>query len=270
MELNWIVKRYIDAWNQLDSAGLLELMHPGAAYYDAFWMETCVGRGLAQYFQDAMNEEPFWYVQVGDTINTENGVIFRYSAHEREGRTIGDPILFGAEILCLQDDKILTVTDIYCNSDRASLEEVAELAARRHGLPSHVNYGLGAMKEARIKANLSARIDKIQIFLDPGITINELAEKLDCTTDQLSVVIEKHFGVSFRGLVDIQRVEYAKNLLESYPDGDDFLEEIAISAGFESVSEFDVRFTQHVGVKPTDYVRQQKGNKTSQDESNLH
>lgn len=267
MDSDWIVKRYIDAWNQSDAAGLLELMHPGAAFYDAFWMETCVGRDLLQYFQDAMDEEPYWYEQMGETIDTSNGVIFRYSAHEREGGTISDPIHFGAEILAIQDDKILTITDIYCNSDRASLAEVAEFAARRHGLQRHVNYGLGAMKESRIKAELSARIDNVQEFIDPGITINALAQKVGCTVDQLSAVIKRHFATSFEDLVNMQRVEYAKNLLENFPDGVNNLEQVAISTGFEFASDFNEKFTHYVGVQPTEYVRQQQEKNTSQDEA---
>jgi len=270
MELNEIVKRYIDAWNELDLAAVLELMHPGAAYYDAFWMETCVGRDLAQYIQDTFDEEPFWYEQEGDTIASKNSVTFRYSAYDREGQTIGDPILVGAEVLCIQDGKILTVTDIYCAFDRDSLEQVAEVAAKRHGMPSHANRGLGAMKEARIKANLSARIDRVQVFLDSGITIDELAEEIGCTSDQLSAVIERHFGTSFGELVDILRVEFAMKLLEGHLSGEEVLEQVSTSAGFASLGEFDEKFTQHVGIKPADFVQRQKGKNISQDKSGLH
>ena len=59
MDIDELVEKYINAWNRSDVSGLLDLMHPGAAYHDAFWAETCVGRDLALYFRDAMEEEPF-------------------------------------------------------------------------------------------------------------------------------------------------------------------------------------------------------------------
>ena len=270
MNKNEIIRKYIDAWNQQDVMGILDLMHAGGAYYDAFWMETCVGRDLEKYLRDAMNEEPFWYQQVGDTIETEDGVVFRYSAHRRKGRTIGEPIHFGAEILCFQNDKIVTVTDVYCNTDRESLEEVAELVRGRHGLPAYANNGLGALKEARIKANLSARIDEAQVFLDPDITISELAEIIGCTLDQLSAVIQKHFGTTSEAFVDSQRVEYAKQLLETSPDDPDALENVATSAGFRSAREFTQKFADVVGVTPTNYRHQQKQKKQRESNSYSH
>ena len=265
-----IVRKYIDAWNQQDVTRLLDLMHASAAYYDAFWMETCVGRDLAKYFQDAINEEPFWYEQVGDSIDMRNGVVFRYSAHERKGRTIGDPIHFGAEILCLRDDKIITITDFYCNTDRASLEQVAQLVVERHGLPTHVNDGLGALKAARIKANLSWQINKAQVFLDPDVTIRELADKIGCTLDQLSAVIEKHFGTTSAVFVDAQRIEYAKELLKRRPDDPDALVNVAASVGYRSFGEFRQKFVDFAGVTPAVYRRQQKQKKRPKNGSNSH
>ena len=46
MELKELVEDYMDRWNRRDTAGLLSFMHKGAAYYDAFWRETCVGSDL--------------------------------------------------------------------------------------------------------------------------------------------------------------------------------------------------------------------------------
>ena len=270
MNKNEIIRKYIDAWNQQDVMGILDLMHAGAAYYDAFWMETCVGRDLEKYLRDAMNEEPFWYQQVGDAIESDNCVVFRYSAHRRKDRTISDPIHFGAEILCFQDDKIVTITDLYCNTDRESLEEVAELVQGRHGLPAYANDGLGALKEARIKTNLSARIDEAHIFLDPDITVSELAQIIGCTLDQLSVVIQKHFGTTSEAFIDSQKIKYAKELLKTSPDNPDTLENVATSAGFRSAREFRQKFAEIVGVTPTNYCHQQKQKKHPESNSYSH
>ena len=270
MDMDELVRKYINAWNQLDVPGLLDLMHPGAAYYDAFWAETCVGRDLAPYFRDAMEEEPFWYERVGGTIRTENGVTFRYSAHPLSGSTIGEPVHFGAEILNVRHGKILTVTDIYCSSDESHLARVAELAAHRHGLPRHANSGLGALKMARIKAGLSASLEEDKDYLDPNITISQLAEKIGCKLDQLSVVIEKEFGTSAGKFLDTQRVEYSRVLLRDLPDGSNTFRQVAESAGFQSVTEFRKKFAEIIGVTPKDYCRQKTSKQPSRDKSTLN
>lgn len=263
-----IVRKYVDAWNRQDVAGLLELMHTGAAYYDAFWMETCVGRDLALYFQDSINEEPYWFEQIGEAIITENGVTYRYSAHDRAAATIGEPILYGAEILVIKDDKILTVTDIYCSPVRSDLMAVAELAAQRHGLTSHINDGLGAQKAARIKAGLSVSIEQDKVYLDPDITMTQLAEVVGCTLDQLSAILESHFGASYVEFMDAQRVDYAKELLANSPDEPDVVQKVAISSGFTSESAFRKRFSEFVGITPREFFSKQKD--LAQNDPHLH
>lgn len=250
MNLDGIVRKYFEAWNRLDVAGLLELMHPGAAYYDAFWMETCVGRDLPQYFQDAMDEEPYWYKQVGDTMSTDTGVVTSYSAHERSGAITGEPILYGADILNLRGTKILTVTDNYCSPDRSALAEVAGFAAKHHGLPSHANSELGALKMARIKAELSIQVDNDKAYLDPIITLAQPAEKIGCTLEQLSIIIKNQFGTSFGNFLDSQRVEHARELLAKNPDRVGIVEQVANQVGFSSVREFSVKFAGIVGIAP--------------------
>ncbi len=265
-----IVKRYVDAWNQQDVSSLLDLMHAGAAYHDAFWMETCVGPDLAQYFRDTMQEEPFWYEQVGELIAEEQTVVFRYRALSRRGSGTGRQLYFGAEILNILDGKILTVTDVYCSPNRSDLKELAELAARRHGLATHVNYGLSAMKSARIKAGLLDSIEHEKAYLDPGVTIAELAAAIGCTIDQLQIVIERQFGSDFCELLDAKRVEYARELLERSPNDSNAVERAASSAGFKSVREFREKFAEIVGVTPTDFCARQRHQKDTEDNPRRH
>lgn len=253
VDLIELVDRYFDAWNRQDVSDLLELMHPGAAFYDAFWMETCVGRGLDRYFRDSMDEEPYWYVLVGDAIPTDSGVVCRYSAHHRSGSGPGELLHHGAEVLNVRDGRILTITDFYCSSKKADLEEVADLAARRHGVPSHTTAGLSALKTTRLKARLTAQIDEKRVYLDPDITLSRLAEELGCTFLELCIVVNRGFGTSFEELVDTHRIEHAKELLEAAPSDPDILKQIAAQAGFKSMREFDTKFKKALGITPADF-----------------
>jgi len=270
MNLKELVQRYIGAWNRQDVDGLLRLMHPGAAYYDAFWMESCVGRDLARYFQDAMDEEPYWYERVGDVIGTENGVGFRYSAHYRSDPKIDDPILYGAEVLVIRDNKILTVTDFYCSPDRADLKEVAGLVAKRHGVPTHANSGLSALKSMRLRAALSAKVDVDRVYLDPDVTVSELAEEIGCSIDQLSIVINKHFQTSIGDFLDNYRIRHASELLQAEADDPNIVLRAATQAGFRSSREFSDKFTDYFGVTPIDFHQRQNQKDDTEGTSNNH
>ena len=270
LNIHELVESYIDAWNRLDAEGLLALMHPGAAYYDAFWMESCVGSELARYFQDAMDEEPYRYQRLGDVLTTEKSVVFRYSARHQWDSKHQDPILFGADVLVLHDNKILTVTDYYCDPNYDSLKEVAELAGQRHGLPRYTVSGFGALKMLRVRQHLARKIESDKVFLDSSITMSRLAKEIDCTLDELSNVISSHFGMSLDEILNNHRIEYAKSFLKRVRGGPGVVARAAAQSGFKSPEEFSDRFVERVGITPETYWRKQKQKNRSADNSKLH
>lgn len=269
MDSDELIRAYLDAWNRLDVAAILELMHPGAAYYDAFWAESCVGRDLNQYFRDSIDEEPFWYEKVGETITTEHGVAYRYSATQRSSPKPVETI-YGAEILCLRDGKILTITDIYCNPDPSALRELVTLSAKHHGLTSHAQSGLSALKILRIRSNFSASLDIDRVYLDPNMTMSTLAEKVNCTLEQLTAVIEKQFGGKLDQILDSHRVEHAKVLLKEDTVDPEILKRVATSSGFASVAELKRKFLERVGVAPLEFVAENNPNFGNDGNSKLH
>lgn len=258
MNIEELIRRYIDAWNARDLDSILELMHPGAAYYDAFWMETCVGRDLADYLRDSMDSDDQWYVLVDDIITTEHGAVFRYHAHDYSTGTIGDVTFNGAEILKIHNDKILTVSNIYCSPSESELRELAELTAARHGLTRHANDGLTALSVARIEKRLAACLDDDRIYLDPDMTAKRAAELIGCTKEQLRTVVKSRFRTKFRNLLDWHRVEYAKQLLLEDVDKPRLIDEIAAQSGFRTVKKFRDTFAEIVGATPRAYRRRQR------------
>ena len=267
MNMDKLVERYIDAWNRQDIAGILELMHSGAALYDAFWMETCVGKDLPRYVQDGIEEENHYYQQIGEVMPVDNGVAFRYSAHERPDPTIGPVVYYGAEVLIVLDNKILTVSDYYCNPDRAALEEVAKLAAKRHGLASHTKSGLGAMRALRIKAALSTAIEHDKTYRDSSLTLSRLAEKIGCPVDYLSQVIEDEFGADFDAFLTNHRIRYARALLQE-KSGDP--SHVASKAGFKSLELFYEAFSSFFGTTVEEFRKHNGQTDDSPDNPPLH
>ena len=133
------------------------------------------------------------------------------------------------------------------------MKEVADLAARRHGLPSHTEAGLGALRAMRLRAELTKRLEREKFYLDPDVTLSGLAKRIGCSAEQLSIVIEKQMSTSFEDIMDMHRVEHAKALLKDAGDDPNVVLHAASGSGFRSVEEFNRKFTEVVGLKPADF-----------------
>ncbi len=251
MDKESLVEKYIAAWSRQSVTDLLALFHPGAAYYDAFWMETCVGKDLPKYFQDSFDEESEIFERVGDIIVTAHGVVFRYAAFTCPKGA--EPTYYGADVLTILRNKILTVSDHYCDPSRASLLELADLAASRHGQPSHTKGGVSAFKTALIKAELKKAIDVEKCFVDSTLNDVKLAELLDCSNDHLSQLIRRDYGTDIDSYLRQKRVEFAGELLLDKSSNAESIDGIAAAAGFRSAEEFRASFATETGMTPREF-----------------
>ena len=246
MDTESLVEKYIAAWSRQSVADLLDLFHPGAAYYDAFWMETCVGKDLRKYFQDSFDEESEIFERVGDIIVTAHGVVFRYAAFTCPKGA--EPTYYGADVLTILGNKILTVSDHYCDPSPASLLELADLAASRHGQPSHTKGGVSAFKTALIKAELEKTIDVEKRFVDSSLNDAELAKIVDCSIEYLAQLIHRDYQTDIDSYLRRKRVEFAGELLLDELPNAKSVSGIAAAAGFRSEAEFRASFATETGM----------------------
>ena len=230
-------------------------MHKDASYYDAFWMETCVGQNLAQYFHDAFEEDAYWFEEIGGPIIVDGGIAFRYSAHERAGSRTDRAIFNGAEVLILRENKIFTVSDYYCDPHRSNLQAVARLAVKRHGATSYAQSGLGAQRTSRFRNKLSSVMDKDRVYLDPDLTLSQLADLIGCPINHLSQVINTEFQTHFHNFLDQYRAGYAKDLLLEESDDPKYVKSVASRSGFRSIEKFNSSFRKLYGVTAAEYHR---------------
>ena len=192
-----LVKQYFSAWNDHDVDAVLALMHSGAAMYDAFWLEACVGKNIRQYLCNGFEDEPFFYALVGDVIDTDSGVVYRYSAHRDSPANDDNFVYEGAVVLTLRDGLILTVSDFYCSPNPDDLTEVAQLVSQRHGVPRHADHGFSAYRHMRLRNLLAKFVDQDQNNASASMTIAEVADEIGCSTQQLLNAIDAQFGTQF-------------------------------------------------------------------------
>lgn len=259
MNLQELADTYTRGWNQRDVDLLLSLMHDGVSLYDSFWRETCVGHDVPQYLRNIFDEEDYIYEQMGESIPTEDGVIIRYTARERNGSEIGEISHTGADVITLRDGKILTVSDFYCESNIESLQEVARLSARRHGETRYANAGISALKSWLVREQLLELITEKQIYLDAELTLSMVANRIECSKEQLEEIVHSEFQLDFDDLVNLNRAKYASDLLLQKSSGLNFLSSVAAQSGFSSTDAFYDVFARSFGMTPREYQLLNRG-----------
>lgn len=98
-------------------------------------------------------------------------------------------------------------------------------------------------------------MEKDQIYLDPTISLIELADRLGTNRTYVSQYINNEMQCSYYDYVNSLRIKWAAHLLES---GDDKIEFIAHHSGYTSITTFRRIFKKFFGVTAGEYRKRLK------------
>ena len=90
-------------------------------------------------------------------------------------------------------------------------------------------------------------------FLDPSLTIQELANQIDIPVRDLSVLINHHMEQHFFDFVNEYRIKKAMGILKDQYRSQVTVLEILYEVGFNSKSSFNTSFKKHTNLTPTAY-----------------
>ncbi len=108
----------------------------------------------------------------------------------------------------------------------------------------------------QILERLSVMMENEKPFLETGLTLTGLANRLSISPNHLSQVINEKLGRSFFEFVNEYRVEEAKRLLVSPLVNRFSVLGIGMESGFSSKSAFYNAFKKHTGVTPSRFKEQ--------------
>lgn len=94
-------------------------------------------------------------------------------------------------------------------------------------------------------------MSKQKPYLNPELSIADVARDLYTNRTYISVLMNNHFGQSFRDYINAQRITTAKELMLANPD--EILESIAEKSGFVSDSQLVKKFKEMEGISPRDW-----------------
>jgi len=113
------------------------------------------------------------------------------------------------------------------------------------------NSGLKEEEALRILKQLHTCMDVDKLYLDAGLTIDMLAEKLACQKHHLSQVLNDKLKRSFAELLNEKRTEEAKRILADPRFCHYKVSAVAYDAGFNSLSSFNDIFKKREGITPS-------------------
>jgi YesN/AraC family two-component response regulator len=116
-----------------------------------------------------------------------------------------------------------------------------------------VKLGIDEEESKKIAQHLLEHMERQRPFLDPELTLDQLAGQLSIRPKILSYVINHSLKQNFFDFVNRHRVEEAKRLLRSSSDSKMTVLEVLYKVGFNSKSSFNTLFRKYTGVTPTDF-----------------
>jgi len=103
--------------------------------------------------------------------------------------------------------------------------------------------------------DLEELLIKKQLFLNPTLTLTEVAKKLDVSKSHLSRIINSELDTSFTDYLNSLRVEQVKQYIENESFTNYTLVAIGLEAGFNSKSTFNKAFKKNTGLTPSEYKK---------------
>jgi AraC-like DNA-binding protein len=115
------------------------------------------------------------------------------------------------------------------------------------------NSGLSTEELSRIITALELKIKEDRPYLDPQLTIDDLAQSVNCSRHHLSQALNEQLGQTFYDYINQYRVAEAKLLLSDPAKVSLKVAALAFDAGFNSISTFNEVFKKITGQTPTQF-----------------
>lgn len=106
----------------------------------------------------------------------------------------------------------------------------------------------------KLNTQLTDIMNNQQLFLQPELTIEDLATRLETNRTYISKLVNIQYGMPFRDYLNKLRIDYSKHLMQDEPDA--VIEYIALKSGFNSSSQFIRKFKEVENMTPSTWRSQ--------------
>ena len=104
---------------------------------------------------------------------------------------------------------------------------------------------------------LMEHISNNKPYLDPDLSLRDLAKQIDIHPNQLSWILNQGIGKNFNEFINQFRIEAFKSVANETENRKLTIEGMAYESGFNSKTVFNTCFKKETGLTPTQYLKQQ-------------
>jgi AraC-like DNA-binding protein len=123
--------------------------------------------------------------------------------------------------------------------------------------PMSAKYGRAALapeERARLAQAIERAMQRERLYRDPLLSLPKLAAAVGSNPNDVSQVLNAHFGLGYHDYVSRLRVAEAQRILND-PDRTETLLEILLEVGFNSKPVFNAAFKRETGLTPSEFRR---------------
>ncbi len=243
------VLRYHLCWKHRDLDGVMALYHPDIQYHDFFQNRVLGLSELREYVRSSMPRDPEEALEHSDRIRLDGDTAFIQYRMTLRG---------GEGLVSFRSSEAITVRDglIWRVNEYASLvHEQPGSETQAGSRPAASRLGLSPRQLSFMAEDLQQYFERQQPYLDPQLDLQRVAEECGYSRNQISYLLNQVLGQSFYRYVNQARLQH---LMASLDDDsvEATIDELAFSAGFNSLSAFYKCFREHTGFTPKAYLKQ--------------
>ncbi|MEL7424067.1 MAG: helix-turn-helix domain-containing protein [Bacteroidota bacterium] len=157
---------------------------------------------------------------------------------------------------------LVSIPQILTENPMAALEnqkQVLQISEQQASAASSANTNAPALGDLE---RLELLMREQKPYLNPGLSLGELAATVDLPSHQLSKVINDGFQKNFFDYVNSYRIEAFKEQIRAGAHQERTILSLALESGFNSKTAFNRAFKKHTNQTPREYLREQE-NRTS-------
>lgn len=124
--------------------------------------------------------------------------------------------------------------------------------------------GFDMAKASGIKEQLEQLMTEEKPYLDSGLTVQSLADRMEIPRNQLSHAINSLYSKNFSEFVNTYRVEEFIRKFREQESPELNIYGLSLESGFNSKSTFNSAFKKHTGQTPTQYLGSKSGKRSTE------
>ena len=244
-----IVLRYHLCWKHRDLDGVIALYHPDVQYHDFFQNRVLDLAELRDYVRACLPHEAGEDIVHSDRIRVDGCTAFIQYEVTVQG---------GDGLVAFQSSEAITVRDglIWRVNEYATLVRRNASGSERAGpRPATSRLGLSPRQLSTMAQDLEHYFQRQRPYLDPELDLQRVATESGYSRNQISYLFNQVLGQSFYRYVNQARLQHLLAGLDAASSAPP-VDELAFSAGFNSLSAFYKCFREHTGLSPKAYVKQ--------------